>query len=195
MKSVFIIQYIKNTKAYKFQNRLIYSRLGPGHVTQFCYMYIRVQSVLSSVMWCICFLPHSDQRNSITVTYYYYYYWNTYSTIYSKLYSHCCNSSIWSFNIDIWRFRFANYNKTFRVFDTCHKLQTMPDNFVVIRTYKSSVIWNREAHVVNNNLQHFHDDDRSTLWLNQMWIGFAHFCSALNTVTFYNYSSPSSLAT
>jgi len=31
----FMIKYIKNAKAYKLQNRHIYSRCGPGHMTRF----------------------------------------------------------------------------------------------------------------------------------------------------------------
>ena len=31
----FMMEYIKNTKAYKLQNRHISSRCGPGHMTQF----------------------------------------------------------------------------------------------------------------------------------------------------------------
>jgi len=31
----FMIEYIKNAKAYKLQNRHISSRCGPGHKTQF----------------------------------------------------------------------------------------------------------------------------------------------------------------
>jgi len=30
-----MIEYIKNAKAYKVQNRHISSRCGPGHMTQF----------------------------------------------------------------------------------------------------------------------------------------------------------------
>jgi len=31
----FVIEYIKNAKAYKLRNRHISSRCGPGHMTQF----------------------------------------------------------------------------------------------------------------------------------------------------------------
>jgi len=31
----FMIEYIKNAKAYKLQNMHISSRCGPGHITQF----------------------------------------------------------------------------------------------------------------------------------------------------------------